>query len=214
MSNQPYQQKWVSLALLLRPQGRKGELLAELLTDFPERFSERKRVFLRRSSTSAHTAASSTEYEIEDYWMPVGKNAGRVVLKFKGVDSISDAELLKQQEVVIPEEERAALEEDTAYISDLIGCTVFDNGKAVGIIEDVDFPAAATQDSHLPEAAPLLVVKNNDGQEFLIPFAKAWLHKLDIAAKRMEMTLPSGLLDINAPLSEEEKQLEHSSPEP
>ncbi|MHB1023854.1 MAG: ribosome maturation factor RimM [Acidobacteriaceae bacterium] len=207
MSNQPHQQNWVSLAHLLRPQGRKGELLAELLTDFPERFSERKRVFLMRPSIGAAPAAPPTEYELEDFWLPVGKNAGRVVLKFAGVDSISTAELLKRYEVVIPEAERAALEEDAAYISDLVGCTVFDKGKLVGVVEDVDLPAAASQDSNLPQTAPLLVVAGEEGQEFLIPFAKAWLHKLDVGGKRIEMTLPEGLLDINAPLSEEEKRL-------
>ena len=195
---------WVLLAHLLRPQGRKGEILAELLTDFPERFAERKRVYLLAPARpSARTAPPApAEYTVEDHWLPMGKNAGRVVLKLKDVDSINDAELLKGFDVAVPRSERTPLEEDAAYIEDLIGCTLFDGADEVGMVEDVEMTAAA--DPGLPATAPLLVVRGSNGEELLVPFAKAWLLKLDAENKRIEMTLPAGLLTINAPLTAED----------
>ena len=112
----------VTLAHLLRPQGRKGELLAELLTDFPEKFTGRQ-VFL-----------GAEEYFVESYFLPTGRNAGRVVLKFANVDSINDAEKLNGLDVTIPQEARAELEEGQTYISDLVGCAVFDGGKEIGVL--------------------------------------------------------------------------------
>ena len=171
----------VTLAHLLRPQGRKGELLAELLTDFPEKFTGRK-VFL-----------GAEEYFVESYFLPTGRNAGRVVLKFANVDSINDAEKLNGLDVTIPQEARAELEEDAAYISDLVGCTVFDHGKEIGTVEDVEAPAG----SENLDLASILVVKGISEQEYLIPFVKAYILHIDTAAKRIEMNLPEGLLEIN-----------------
>ena len=80
---------WVVLAHLLRPQGRKGELLADLLTDFPERFEDRKQVFLASEGFSGPASAARAADAVS-FWLPVGKNAGRIVLHFAGIDSISD----------------------------------------------------------------------------------------------------------------------------
>src|SRR5450756_1174379 len=111
--------KLVVLAQLLRAQGRKGELLAELLTDFPERFEERRHVFLAAPNFAGETSEARSA-EVTDHWLPVGKNQGRVVLKFAGVDSISDAEKLNSLEVIVPREERVSLDEEATYISDLV----------------------------------------------------------------------------------------------
>src|SRR5580658_4871419 len=102
----------VTLAHLLRPQGRKGELLADMLTNFPEKFTGRV--------VQVGPEGKSSEYTIESYFLPTGRNAGRVVLKFANVDSINDAEKLMGLDVTIPEEERVALEEDEAYISEVV----------------------------------------------------------------------------------------------
>ncbi len=209
MSEDTGQPQWTTLAHLLRPQGRKGELLAELLTDFPERFASRPRVFLLAPAKPSAKNAAPREMTVENHWLPMGKNAGRVVLKFAGVDSIQDAELLKAFEVVVPRDERVPLEEDAAYISDLMGCVVFNGPVEVGVVEDVEFPAE--EGAGVPDMAPLLVVLNSASEEILIPFAKAWLHKLDVEGKRIEMTLPEGLLGINSPFSEEEKRLARES---
>ncbi len=113
------------------------------------------------------------------------------MLHFAGVDSISSAELLAGLIVAIPREQRAALGEDEAYIADLAGCKLFDVSSAVpvevGEIEDVDRNAGPV---------PLLVVKGKS-TEVLVPFAKSYLRKLDLEARRVEMALPEGLIDLN-----------------
>lgn len=182
-------QPWTILARLVRPQGRHGEILADILTDFPERFADRKRLFLVSSESSREPAR---EMQLENHWL----HKGRVVLKFAGVDSINDAESLRGLLVAIPASERSALADDSVYIADLIGCEVIDlnASRAVGTIADVD------------PAASLLEIKTPDGKEALVPFAKAYLVTMDLAGKRIEMRLPEGLLDINAPMTDEERR--------
>ncbi len=183
-------QAWTVLAHLLRPQGRRGELLAELLTDFPERFADRPGVSLRDAKGAFEALI------VESHWLPVGKNAGRVVLKFQGIDSITDAERLAGSDVVIPTETRIALDEETEYITDLLDCTLVDNEHTIGVVEDVHFPTSAAG-TRLADAAPLLVIRAPNGDELLIPFAKAWIQSIDVPGKRLEMRLPDGLLEIN-----------------
>ncbi len=180
MSSSP----WVTLAHVVRPQGRRGEVIAELLTDFPEKFSERRHVFLTRDAASE---TAPREMELTGYRLA----HNRVVLHFAGIDSIDAAEALRGYDVVIPESERAPLDEDAAYISDLIGCEVWDaaSGERIGAVQSVDREA-----SHVD----LLVVERDGGQRAEIPFVKAFLAKLDVPGKRIEMRLPEGLLEINA----------------
>jgi 16S rRNA processing protein RimM len=188
--------KWVVLAHLLRPQGRKGELLAELLTDFPERFKDSRRVFLAATNFNGESSAAK-EAEVSDYWLPLGKNQGRVVLKLAGIDSISAAEGLGGLDVIVPLEERVPLDDEANYISDLVGCTVYDGRSAVGVIEDVQFATSADGLRRLEEAAPMLVVKSTEGDEVLVPFAKDFLIEVNAKERRVEMRLPAGLLDVN-----------------
>ena len=187
---------WIVLAHLLRPQGRRGEVLAELLTDFPERFEEQRRVYLAAPGFEGDSA-NAREAEVAGFWLPVGKNQGRIVLHFAGVDSISDAELLAGLEVIVPREERQALDEDSVYISELIGCTVYDGASAVGRVDDVQFATTADGSRRLEDAAPLLAVTSPEGDEILIPFAKAFLVAVDIEARRIDMNLPEGLVEVN-----------------
>ena len=185
--------RWIVIATLIRPQGRRGELLADILTDFPERFAERKRLFLFKPGSEVPIR----EVALEEHWL----HKDRVVLKFAGVDSITGAEALRGLDVAIPREERAPLDEDSVYIADLIGCRlidVSDGSRDAGEIIDVDRETAGT---------PLLVVRQADRKdELLVPFAKAWLRQIDLTHKRMEMALPQGLLEINAPLRAEERR--------
>ena len=187
---------WVVLAHLLRPQGRKGELLAELLTDFPERFEDRKQVFLAPEGFSGEASAARSA-EVVSFWLPVGKNVGRIVLQFAGINSISEAEGLAGLDVMVPLEERQPLDAESVYITDLIGCTLYDGATPVGVIEDVQFPSTPDGSRKLEDAAPLLSVKANDGDEILVPFAKAFLIGVDTEAKRVDMALPVGLVDVN-----------------
>jgi 16S rRNA processing protein RimM len=185
---------WVWLAHIRHTQGRKGEVFADILTDFPEKFVDRKRLWLLPDSAakSAHPAAASAaprEVELIAHW----PHKGGIVLHFAGVDSISAAETLKGLIAAIPRTERAALGEDEVYTGDLIGCALIDvagtEPVTVGEIEGVDRTAGAVA---------LLVVRGATG-EVLIPFAKSFLRKIDIKAKRVEMALPEGLVELNEP---------------
>jgi 16S rRNA processing protein RimM len=183
---EPAASQWVWLARCHRPQGRKGEVFADILTDFPEKFVERKKLWLL---TERAPASPPREAELVAHW----PHKGGIVLHFAGIDSISAAETLNGLIVAIPLEQRATLAEDEVYTGDLIGCTLVDVGGPepvmVGKIEEVDQTAG-------PVA--LLVVRGAAG-EVLVPFAKSYLRKIDLESQRVEMALPEGLADLNAP---------------
>ena len=176
---------------MVKTQGRQGEVAAELHTDFPERFAERQRIYALQSGGTRRLL------QLENFW----QHLGRLVLKFQGVDSISEAEQLVGCELQIPAAERTPLEPGAAYVSDLVGCTVWNvragqEEVAIGAIADVQFGAGE---------APLLVVRSGK-KEFLIPFAAEYLQSLDLPGRRVDMRLPEGLLEVDAPLTEEEKR--------
>jgi 16S rRNA processing protein RimM len=181
---------FVLLARLIRPQGRHGELLADVLTDFPERFAERTHVWL----LPAQGEALPREADLERHW----SHKGRIVLKFAGVDSINDAEPYKGWHVAIPRQQRAQLDGDAVYIGDLVGCRVYNETTAsdLGPLLDV---------ARGEGGAPDMLVLEQHGEELLIPFAKAFLVSLDLETRLLRMRLPPGLTEINAPLSEEER---------
>jgi 16S rRNA processing protein RimM len=187
---------WIVLAHLLRPQGRKGEVLAELFTDFPERFEDQRRVFLAAPGFEGEEAEARPA-DVVAFWLPVGKNEGRVVLQFAGIHTISDAESIAGQDVLIPREERLPLDDESIYISELIGCSVYDGPLRVGVVEDVQFAMTADGGRWLDDAAPLLAVTSPEGDEILIPFAKTFLVAVDTEAKRIDMKLPEGLVEVN-----------------
>jgi 16S rRNA processing protein RimM len=196
--------QWIALAHILRPQGRKGEVLADLYTDFPERFDEHPRVWLAPAGFAEESSvergsigASAQQAEVAGHWLPVGRNAGRIVLHFAGVDTIELAEQLAGKEVIVPLSERLPLDGGAAYISDLVGSTVYDRGVALGVVESVQFPTSADGARRLEEAAPLLAITSLEGDEILVPFASAFLVELDLPAKSIRMALPEGLTEIN-----------------
>lgn len=199
--------RWTVLAHLLRPQGRKGEVLAELLTDFPERFDSREHLYLVPEDFGG-TSTQARPVEVSSFFLPVGRNAGRIVLALKGIDTIEAAESVAGLEIVIEEADRLPLEEDAIYISDLVGCSVFDVAAPdeasreagevlVGTVTDVQFALTADGGRRLEDAAPLLEVLGVDGDEVLIPYVKAYLVAHDPVAKTLKMSLPAGLIEIN-----------------
>ncbi len=181
-------ERWVWLARIRKPQGRKGEVFAEILTDFPDKFKERRQLWLLAADVSvAATSQVPRQVELLNHWL----HKGGVVLHFAGVDSITAADALKGLIVAIPREERAALGEDEVYVGDLIGCVLVDvagvEAVRVGEIENVDRSGGA---------APLLVVRGTKG-EVLVPFTKSYLRKIDLDERRVEMELPVGLVDLS-----------------
>jgi 16S rRNA processing protein RimM len=185
-------QQWVWLARIKRPQGRRGEVFAEVLTDYPDKFAERRQVWLLAAGPeqNAHGAAAQIAprpAEITNHWL----HKGGIVLHFAGIESISDAEALAGLTVAIPLDQRVPLGEDEAYIGDLMECELVDlsgpEPRVIGRIANVDRAAG-------PVA--LLVVDSPSG-EVLVPFAKSYLRRIDLENKRVEMALPEGLLDLN-----------------
>ncbi len=118
------------------------------------------------------------------------------MLGFEGVRTIEDAEALRGLEVLIPGSAVAELDEDAAYIHELVGCILYNGPVKVGTISEVQFMTSADGRRRLDEAAPLLVVSLN-GEELLIPFVKAFLASLDLERRRVVMSLPEGLISLN-----------------
>ena len=194
--------EFVAIARVAKTQGRHGEVAATLLTDFPELFATRKKLFALSVSGNVKQSIAADpvrrQLELEEHWF----HKGMVVLKFAGVDSISDAETLIGSEIQIPRSERAELTSGEFFVSDLVGCTVTDSGqeigRVIGEIKDVQFGSGE---------APLLVIQGE--KEYLVPFAGAYIEKILLGQKRLEMKLPEGMLDLDAPLNQEEKQRQH-----
>ena len=132
------------------------------------------------------------ELKIEELW----PHKGHLVLKFEGIDSISEAEPLIGCELQVPASERSKLEPGWAYVSDLVGCVVFDGDREIGVVQDVQFGAGE---------APLLIVQA-EADQYEIPYAEAYLKSTDIGHKKIVMTLPEGMLELNAPLTADEKE--------
>lgn len=208
---------WTAVARLLRPQGRRGELLAEPLSDLPGLFDPGRQV-----SLASTNSAAALETTIESHWSPTGRNAGRIVLKLVGVDSISAAELLAGRELLILSSGLPALEPDTWFVRDLIGCQLIDSGIAIGEITGVEYPMSPDGRTRLSDAAPLLEVtpfpdpqrnpetssadRSSHPAPALIPFIKAWLEAVDLDQKRVLMHLPPGLIDLTNNIETPEKQ--------
>ena len=173
---------------MVKTQGRRGEVANEILSDIPDRFAVGMELLaLPRDS------ASRRQLEVEELW----PHKGLLVLKFAGVDSISEAETLVGCELQVPRNQRAELLAGWNYVSDLVGCELVDRGRAIGRIEDVQFGAGE---------APLLVVRDASAQPLEVPFAEAYLDSVDVEKKQVRMKLPEGLLEVNAPLTAQEKQ--------
>lgn len=169
---------WVALARLGRPRGNRGELMAIGFAGGPERYRFVKSVRLVfPGSPAGHPA------EIESAW----EHQGRLVLKFRGVDTISQAEELSGAEVCIPASERTTPGEGEVYESDLIGCVVVDRptGRELGHVVA------------LRETGGPALLELNGG--LLIPFVRAICVEIDAAAKRIVVELPEGLEELNAP---------------
>jgi 16S rRNA processing protein RimM len=127
---------------------------------------------------------NQTPMEVERTWM----HGDQLIFKFKGVETISDAERLAGAEVSIPFDQRPAAPEGEYYQSDLLGCEVFDpTGRLLGVVSDWQETAGS----------PLLEVRTPDHKEMLIPFAKSICTKIDPEQRRIEVTLPEGLEDLN-----------------
>jgi 16S rRNA processing protein RimM len=159
---------------------------AEVLTDFPERLTRLKSARLWNGRTEPPRNAL-----VRSCWLSHSRG-GQAIFHFEGSDSISDAEKLVGLEVQIPLSERISLPAGSFYVSDLIGCEVYerDGGKLIGRVRDLQFPGEELK------GTPLLEVDSPSG-ELLIPLAQEICVQIDTAARRIEVVLPEGLYDLN-----------------
>ncbi len=186
--------EFITVARVAKAQGRRGEVAADLFTDFPERFEERRHLW------ALLTDGSRCELDLEEFW----PHQGRMVFKFAGIDSIEDAEALIGSEIQIPAAQRAQLEQGAVYISDLEGCAVTahsgnESPRSLGKIEGVIFGAGE---------APLLEIREGK-KEYLIPFVESFIEKMDLQGREIALVVPEGMLELDAPLSREEKAEAH-----
>jgi 16S rRNA processing protein RimM len=173
--------RFLAVARVVRPQGRRGEVLAEPLTDSSSRFQGLRQVFLENPGKAPQPI------NVENVW----PHKGRVVIKFSGVDSIDGASRLKGLHVLIPAEERMPLPPNHYYLWELQGCRVVTErgGRRVevGTVTDIE-PTGGVD---------VLRVATSRG-EVLIPLAQAICTKIDTEARTIFIDPPEDLLDLNA----------------
>lgn len=181
---------YVTLARILRPHGRRGEVAAEILTDFPQRLKGLAAAELLdpRLDTVANGRHSRA---IRSCWLSKSRG-GQAIFHFEGVDSIDEAKKLVGFEVQIPLKDRLPLQQGNYYVSDLAGCEVVEpNGRSVGRVRDVQIAGEGIA------GTPNLAVNTPSG-ELLVPLAQDICVNIDIAARRITVVLPEGLRDLNA----------------
>jgi 16S rRNA processing protein RimM len=171
----------VILARILRSRGLRGEVAAEILTDFPERLTSLREVWL------ADGRGAPRPVRVQRCWLSTSRG-GQAIFHFAGVDTMEAAEKLRGAEVQVPLDQRTQLGAGHYYVSDLIGCEVWEAGatSALGAVGDVEFPGGV----------PLLSVETGAG-EVLVPLAAEFCVRIDVQAKRIDVALPEGLRDLN-----------------
>ena len=166
----------VLIARAVKTHGLKGEVVAELLTDFPERFEDLEQVVL------ISPKGEQKPGHLEDFWFQ--KN--RVVLKISGYDDVDAAKELIGYEFAVPESDRVQLEDDEFYDWELEGCTVKVGDDRIGQVRSV-MKTGGTE---------ILVVSDDSGKEKLVPLAADIVVEIDPAAKTIVVDPPEGLLDL------------------
>jgi 16S rRNA processing protein RimM len=192
--------RWVLVARILRARGNKGEVAAEILTDFPERLTKLREIFLDGPQGEPQCV------KLRSCWLSQN-HRGQAVFHVEGVNSISAAEKLRGRALLLPLEQRVVLPAGQYFVSELIGCSVFETpatppalasspcslGEAptlLGTVRDVQFPGEELA------GTPLLEVDTSQG-ELLIPLAEDICTKIDPRARRIDVVLPEGLRDLN-----------------
>ena len=167
----------VAIAKIVRSRGLRGEAVAEVLTDFPERFDGLEDV------TAVLPGGEQRELKLENAWF----QKERIVLKFEGLESVEDAEALRDAEICIPEQDAVELDEGEFFDWQLQGCeAVTTEGEVIGKVREL-LRTGGTE---------VLVIDAPDGREVLIPFAESICTEVDVDAKRITVDPPEGLLEF------------------
>lgn len=172
----PDSEALVAVAHVVRVRGLRGEVVADLLTDFPERFDGLKHLIALMPGGRRETL------KLEDHWI----QAARIILKFEGFDTVDAAKVLVGSELTVPESERVILDLDQYYDWELTGCRVEDvNGAVIGMVKEV-----------LHTGANDVLVVDGAEREHLIPLADEICIEIDIARKLIRVDAPDGLLEL------------------
>jgi 16S rRNA processing protein RimM len=195
--------RWVAVAHILRARGNKGEVAAELLTDFPERLAKMREVYLG----DAAGLREPRRVGLSSFWMD-RNHRGQGIFHFEGCRSISDAEKFRGEYVFLPIEQRVTLPAGQYFVSDLVGCSVFENAAEepealasspctmasapalLGTVSAVQFTGEDVS------GTALLAVDTAQG-ELLVPLAEEICIRIDTHGRRIDVRLPDGLRELN-----------------
>lgn len=166
----------VVIARAVKPRGLKGEIVAELLTDFPDRFDDIEELVLVTPGGERRSG------QLEDYWF----QNGRVILKLADYDDVEAAKELVGFEFAVPESERVPLGEDEYYDWELEGCTVKVGNDSIGKVQSV-IKTGGTE---------ILQIADENGKEHLVPLVDEIVVEIDTAEKLIVVDPPEGLLDL------------------
>ena len=166
----------VAIARLVKTRGIRGELVADILTDFPDRFEELETI------TAVLPDGNRKELKIEKFWF----QKDRIILKFENFDLIEQSETLINAEICVPESEAVELEEDEFYDWQLVGCAVETiEGEKIGTVREV-MRTGGTEN----------LAVANDSKDYLIPFAETICVEVDTENNLIRVDLPEGLLEF------------------
>ncbi|HSB29940.1 MAG TPA: ribosome maturation factor RimM [Pyrinomonadaceae bacterium] len=168
----------VSVARAVRTRGLKGEIVADLLTDFPERFEGLDRLI------AVNQAGERITLDLENFWF----QNDRIVLKLAGFDTIEAAQELIGCEFCVPEAERVPLAENEYYDFELEGCVVRDvSGNDIGKVQRVLKTGGAE----------ILEISGSKGAAVMVPLAESIVIEIDTVARRIVIDPPEGLLELS-----------------
>lgn len=167
----------VAVASVAKPRGLRGEVAADLLTDFPGRFERLSELI------AIFPGGARRRLRLEGQW----PHGDRVVLKFEGFDTPEEAAALAGCELAVPEAEAVELEEGAYYDWQLEGCRVETvEGRQLGTVFEV---------LHTGGEAPVLVIRDEQNREHLVPLAESICVGIDVGRKLIRVDAPEGLLE-------------------
>ena len=167
----------ILVARAVRARGLKGEIVADLLTDFPERFAAIKQ-FVCLDQTGRKSVIT-----LEDYWF----QQGRVILKLAGVNDVDTASEFSGCEFGLPESERVQLPAGEFYDWELEGCLVSTiDGEQLGQVREIMRTGGVDT----------LVIAGTKVEDYLVPLAEPIIISVDTTAKAIVIDPPEGLLDL------------------